>query len=121
LRCDGVDANAEQVKLGMAWAYRQYLTDPSIADLEDAAKASKSGLWADENPTPPWDFRHGKKPSKAKTTHDEVSDNSNVACGEKNKCREMVNCAEAKHYLNDCGVGRLDRDNDGIPCESICR
>ncbi|WP_174520391.1 excalibur calcium-binding domain-containing protein, partial [Bergeriella denitrificans] len=27
---------------------------------------------------------------------------------------------EAKFYLNKCGVRRLDRDGDGIPCESIC-
>ncbi|MBR2270187.1 excalibur calcium-binding domain-containing protein [Sphingobium yanoikuyae] len=32
----------------------------------------------------------------------------------------MDSCAEAYHYLNDCGVGRLDGDGDGVPCESIC-
>ena len=39
----------------------------------------------------------------------------------KRYCKEMDSCAEAKFYLNQCGVSRLDRDNDGIPCESICR
>lgn len=34
LYCDGVDANAEQVRRGMAWAYQKYLTDQSIDDLE---------------------------------------------------------------------------------------
>ena len=33
----------------------------------------------------------------------------------------MKSCAEAKFYLNQCGVTRLDRDKDGIPCETICR
>ncbi len=63
ITCDGIDANAEQVKRGMAWAYRQYLTDPTIAELEATAKEIKTGLWSDENPVPPWEFRHGKKAS----------------------------------------------------------
>jgi len=62
INCDGVDANAEQVKRGMAWAYRKYLTDQSIIALEATANAAAIGLWADKNPTPPWVFRHSKKP-----------------------------------------------------------
>jgi hypothetical protein len=42
------------------------------------------------------------------------------SCGSKRTCGQMNSCAEAYHYLNDCGLGRLDRDGDGIPCESIC-
>jgi endonuclease YncB( thermonuclease family) len=58
LRCANVDANAEQVRQGMAWAYRRYLTDNTIIDLEDSAKAAGVGLWSDNSPTPPWEFRH---------------------------------------------------------------
>jgi hypothetical protein len=43
------------------------------------------------------------------------------ACGTKTLCRQMLTCEEAMHYLNDCGLTRLDRDGDGMPCESICR
>lgn len=39
----------------------------------------------------------------------------------KRYCKEMRSCEEAKYYLNQCGLSRLDRDKDGIPCESICR
>lgn len=35
-------------------------------------------------------------------------------------CGQMANCAQARKALQ-CGNKRLDRDNDGIPCESICR
>ena len=42
------------------------------------------------------------------------------ACGSKRYCKEMRNCAEASYYLEQCGLGRLDRDKDGIPCESKC-
>lgn len=34
-------------------------------------------------------------------------------------CGQMANCAQARKALA-CGNGKLDRDNDGIPCESIC-
>jgi endonuclease YncB( thermonuclease family) len=59
--CDGIDANAEQVKRGFAWAYTQYLTDPAIAELEKSAKVARLGLWMDQNPVPPWNFRRNKK------------------------------------------------------------
>jgi hypothetical protein len=42
------------------------------------------------------------------------------SCGDKRYCKEMRTCSEAVHYLVDCGLERLDADNDGIPCESIC-
>lgn len=42
------------------------------------------------------------------------------SCGGKRVCGQMNSCAEAMHYLNECGLSRLDRDSDGIPCESIC-
>lgn len=35
-------------------------------------------------------------------------------------CKEMSSCEEAKFYLNQCGIGKLDRDSDGIPCENVC-
>ncbi len=126
LKCDGVDANAEQVRRGMAWAYRQYLTDQSIIGLEDAAKAGKLGLWADANPIPPWEFRHGSKATKTinqsiKKSVSTTAPSSGFECSGKSRCGQMSNCAEANFYLNKCGLSRLDRDHDGVPCESICR
>lgn len=41
-------------------------------------------------------------------------------CAGKSLCREMATCAEAVHYLTACGVASLDRDGDGIPCETAC-
>lgn len=35
-------------------------------------------------------------------------------------CKEMPSCEQAKFYLEKCDADRLDRDNDGIPCENIC-
>jgi endonuclease YncB( thermonuclease family) len=57
VKCDGVDANAEQVNRGMAWVYRRYAKDHDLYVLEHGAKVEKRGLWADSSPTPPWQWR----------------------------------------------------------------
>jgi endonuclease YncB( thermonuclease family) len=63
----GVDANLEQVKDGLAWHYKQYASEQSVSDrelysnAEDIARNSRSGLWRDPKPMPPWEWRHGGK------------------------------------------------------------
>lgn len=41
-------------------------------------------------------------------------------CEGKRTCSQLESCEEARFYLTQCGVSSLDRDNDGVPCESIC-
>ena len=53
--------NAQMVREGMAWVYRQYAKDRTLYELERQAKASKRGLWADPEPVAPWDFRRNKR------------------------------------------------------------
>lgn len=55
--CDGVDANLKMVERGLAWAYRRYAKDPNILAAEREARNDKRGLWAEKNPTPPWEYR----------------------------------------------------------------
>lgn len=57
VNCAGADANAEQVRRGMAWVYDRYASDPALYDLQREARAAHRGLWADAQPTPPWDWR----------------------------------------------------------------
>ena len=60
--CDNVHANAEMVGGGYAWVYRHYDKGfESFYALEEAAKKARLGLWADENPTPPWEWRRSRK------------------------------------------------------------
>ena len=59
--CEGVNANAEQIRVGLAWAYRKYLRDQSLLDLESEAREAKRGLWVDSKPVAPWDFRKLKR------------------------------------------------------------
>lgn len=36
-------------------------------------------------------------------------------------CKAMASCQEAVWRLDHCGDGKLDRDNDGLPCENVCK
>lgn len=42
--------------------------------------------------------------------------------GDRYNCSDFSNCAEVMSYFNACpgDPSRLDRNNDGIPCESLC-
>jgi endonuclease YncB( thermonuclease family) len=64
LRYGGRDINREMVVEGMAWAYRQYLHGAYASeyiDAEERARARHRGLWRDNNPMPPWEFRQALK------------------------------------------------------------
>ncbi len=121
---DGVDINREQIRRGMAWAYRQYLHDQSLLQLEGQARRAKLGLWTDANPMPPWVYRHGGKAYSEQSTDSQPTpaptQSTGVSCGSKRTCKEMASCEEAKQYLANCGLSHLDRDKDGVPCESLC-
>lgn len=56
----GVNVNAAMIDQGMAWAYRQYVTDRSLIQLEAQARAARRGLWVDPAPVEPWLFRRTK-------------------------------------------------------------
>lgn len=43
-----------------------------------------------------------------------------MQCTGKRRCGDMLSCEEARFYLSNCGVRSLDRDGDGVPCESLC-
>ena len=36
-------------------------------------------------------------------------------------CKALSSCEEACHKLLVCGQSKRDGDNDGIPCENLCR
>lgn len=60
---NGMDVNLEQIKRGMAWFYIKYQNEQppqdrlDYASAQDSAKQGRLGLWANSNPTPPWDYR----------------------------------------------------------------
>ena len=60
---DDVDICLQQLVLGMAWHYKKYQTEQSASDravyseTELKSKSLKLGLWTDDTPMPPWEFR----------------------------------------------------------------
>ncbi len=121
---ENLDVNAEQIKRGMAWIYRKYNRDRSLLALEQEARGAKRGLWSDLNPIPPWEYRHGGAVGSGRRSTPEpalVKVMGGHLCGGKRYCNEMGSCEEAKFHLSQCGLSRLDRDGDGVPCESLCR
>lgn len=60
LMLNGRDLNAVMIGQGLAWVYGRYNSDPTLPALEQKARAARIGLWADQNPIPPWQFRHAR-------------------------------------------------------------
>jgi endonuclease YncB( thermonuclease family) len=60
---NGVDANLELIKKGMAWHYKKYQKEQTVEDAflyanaEIQAQYQKRGLWRDKEPIPPWVWR----------------------------------------------------------------
>ncbi len=58
VKLDGKILNKELLKAGYAWHYKKYSDKQDYAELETTAKNNKVGLWVDENPIAPWDYRN---------------------------------------------------------------
>lgn len=116
-----LDANHAQIVAGMAWWYQYYASDQPPVDRElyksavNEARAGRVGLWREPDAIPPWAWRRGQR------TADTGADAAAFQCGSKRYCREMTSCDEARFYLRECGLLRLDGDGDGVPCASLCR
>jgi endonuclease YncB( thermonuclease family) len=60
---DGHDASLEQIRVGLAWHYKQYQREQSredrsaYAEVELQAQQAHTGLWRDSDPVPPWRWR----------------------------------------------------------------
>lgn len=61
-----VDLNLESLRAGNSWFWRTYAGGLSAdqkkryAEAESEARAARRGLWREDNPVPPWQFRAKK-------------------------------------------------------------
>lgn len=59
VRCGTTDVAAAQVSAGLAWVYTPYADQhPHLVPLQQQARASRKGLWAQPRPQAPWVYRH---------------------------------------------------------------
>ncbi len=132
--------NRHLIEYGYAWVYDQYCKHEFCLDwknLESLARQKKRGLWKNPGAVAPWDYRRGgtakrdapksysetqraASPAKGKETRgpcDCFGDRYN--CSDFKTRREAQACFE--HCLKVTGkdIHRLDRDKDGVVCESL--
>jgi len=103
--------------------------------------------WAKEDPPDDWEYERNRRiteiqgrgnpfitaavlPSEAvqqQTTKPAVPEpapakaDSKFSCTPKKTCGKMESCEEAYFHLEECGNTRLDGNNDGVPCNKLCR
>jgi micrococcal nuclease len=58
---DGRELGQEMVKAGLAWHFKKYSDDATLALCEEEAKNAGLGLWSLSNPEAPWEHRKRSK------------------------------------------------------------
>ncbi|MDD3607288.1 MAG: thermonuclease family protein [Candidatus Moranbacteria bacterium] len=123
---DGTNFNKKMIEDGYAYEYTYdspYKYQADFKAAQQKAKDEKRGLWAEN--TCNGELNKSETPTQETQTPSPVpatttQNTGSLTCAGKTKCAQMSNCQEAKFYLNNCGVTKLDADKDGIPCETIC-
>ena len=73
---DGANLNEEIIRNGHGWVYRKYCTADYCNDWlkqEEKARNAQIGLWADQNPQPPWEWRAEHRNGKSSGNNGNVS------------------------------------------------
>ena len=67
---DRLDVAKALVRQGHVWVYRRTVHDRSLIELEDAARASRRGLWAlpAQDRVPPWQYRYHQRQKNKRTS-----------------------------------------------------
>lgn len=58
---EGLNLSFEMVRAGLAWNYKHFEHDRTLAELETEARKAHRGLWSDKHPTPPWEYRQAQE------------------------------------------------------------
>ena len=68
-----------------------------------------------------WLAHSSPPPAQQAAQQSSAPQQPSYSCNCSKTCGAMSSCREAYFQLNNCGCRRRDGDNDGVPCESICR
>ena len=122
--------NLAMVQTGQAFAYRQYLgrcDRGAYLAAERQAQAQRLGVWAVPGGiTRPWEFRHGgaghhsagAAPAAASSRAPVSSPQADQPRGAHYTCKQIGSFAQAQELLRQ-GHSYLDRNGDGVACESL--
>lgn len=106
--------NLAILRNGFAWWYREYAPkEKEYESAEAEAKTAKRGLWADNNPIAPWDFRRGKGVESAKPQ-----------TGEQKAMSHWLTISSGKRHNSSCRYfknsnGKLCGSTEGVACK-VC-
>lgn len=113
--------NEIAIEFGYAVEYSDktpYTYEAAFKKAQERAKEKPQGLWRP-------DTCDGKVPSAQSRTLTAPSTpkpaESKYSCEPKKTCTQMASCEEAFFHLSRCGSATLDRDKNGVPCESLCK
>jgi endonuclease YncB( thermonuclease family) len=67
VRTGGTDLAASLALSGYAWHSRRYPTSQQIKNAEQRARREERGLWSQDDPVPPWEYRSGP-PAQTEST-----------------------------------------------------
>ena len=122
--------NLAMVQSGQAFVYRQYMgrcDRGAYLAAERQAQAQRLGVWAVPGGiTRPWDFRHGGAGRRSAGAVRAAGASSAPASspqaaqpsGDKTTCKQIGSFARAQELLRQ-GHSTLDRNGDGVACESL--
>ncbi|MGD0515896.1 MAG: thermonuclease family protein [Thermoguttaceae bacterium] len=125
---DGKNINLELVKEGFAWHYKEYSASKTLANAEDEARKAKIGLWADENPIPPWQWRQQTNADNSEDPFDAKANNPNTPKTTKSPADQTQNYwltassnvrhnSKCRNYQKT--KGRACGPGEGTPCK-VC-
>ena len=125
---DGKLLNEEMLKAGLAWHYRVKHPHSSFHEkLEYKAWQKKLGLWVQESPVPPWEFRREKRlpspPSKPEDMDYDLFLTYGLVGNPKTRVYEWPECKgypkSTKGYINF--GNRLDAETSGYRASRRCK
>jgi micrococcal nuclease len=115
--------NLQMVAEGSAVVYRKYLnncfaTKDRYLQAEAIAQQQHLGLWSQAEPQMPWNFRQVQRSRQPSQTIPHTRPNAHLRDLD---CKDFRTQREAQAVLDadPSDPHRLDRDKDGIACESL--
>ncbi|WP_320249091.1 thermonuclease family protein [Mesorhizobium vachelliae] len=125
-RADGTRVATWMVEHGQALDWPRY-SHGAYAAQQAKAEAAKVGLWVGKF-EPPWDWRASHSDGAAPSGQPLgiigrklVAQSGGLSCEPRRYCSQISSCEDAQWYLHNCSWGRkLDRDGDGVACETLC-
>ncbi|CDX62839.1 conserved exported hypothetical protein [Mesorhizobium plurifarium] len=125
-RADGASVAAWMVEHGQALDWPRY-SNGAYAALQAKAEAAKVGVWVGKFDAP-WDWRashaDGAAPARQPlgiVSRKLVAQSGGLSCAPRRYCSQISSCEDAQWYLHNCTWGgKLDRDSDGVACETLC-